>query len=124
MASLLHQLTKSDLREPSGPEGIPAIIRASKLPDPHVLEALLKLESPEISLSSFLEAETACYYTSALHAAIKARLPANVSLLLCHGADPNGLPLEGFSYHSVGFLPFRHPRWSARINCKIKKSLK
>lgn len=108
----MYQLTKSDLREPSGPEGLPAIIRASKLPDPRVLEALLKLESPEISPSAFLEAETAGYYTSALHAAIKARLPANVSMLLSHGADPNGLPFECFSYHSVRFLRFRHPRWS------------
>lgn len=109
----MYELTKSDLREPSGPEGLPAIIRASKLPDPRVLEALLKLDTPGICPSSFLEAETAGYYTSALHAAIKARLPANVSLLLSHGADPNGLPLECFSYHSVGFLRFRHPRWSA-----------
>ncbi|MCJ1344737.1 hypothetical protein MMC31_002940 [Peltigera leucophlebia] len=111
----MYKLTKSDLCEPSGPEGLPAIIRASKLPDRRVLEALLKLDSPQICPSSFLEAATAGYCTSALHAAIKARLPANVSLLLSHGADPNGLPPECFSDQSVRFLRFRHPRWSAGI---------
>lgn len=111
----MYELTESDIREPSGPEGLPAIIRASKLPDPRVLEALLKLESPEKSPSSFLDAETAGYYTSALLAAIKARSPANVSMLLSHGADPNGLPLKCFSSRSVGFLRFRHLRWSARM---------
>ena len=111
----MYQLTEADTREPSGPEGVPAIIRASKLPDSRRLEALLALNSTEKSPSSFLEAETAGYYNSALLAAIKARLPANVSLLLSHGADPNGLPLECFARHSVGFLRFRHPRWSASI---------
>lgn len=108
----MYQLTEADTREPSGPEGVPAIIRASKLPDSRRLEALLELKATEKSPSSFLEAGTAGYYTSALLAAIKARLPANVSLLLTHGADPNGLPSECFGRHSVGFLRFRHPRWS------------
>ena len=111
----MYQLTEADTSEPSGPEGVPAIIRASKLPDSRRLEALLKLKSTEKSPSAFLEAETAGYYTSALLAAVKARLPANVSLLLSHGADPNGLPLECFARHSVGFLRFRHPRWSASM---------
>ena len=111
----MYQLTEADTREPSGPEGVPAIIRASKLPDPRCLETLLNLKSKEKSPSSFLEAETAGYYDSALLAAIKARLPANVSLLLSHGADPNGLPLECFARQSVGFLRFRHLNWSASM---------
>lgn len=114
----MYELNESDIREPSGPEGIPAIIRACMLLDPRVLEALLKLASPEKSPSSFLDAETAGYYISALHAAIKARTPANVSLLLSRGADPNGLPLECFSNHNVGFLRFRRPRWSMLRNTR------
>lgn len=111
----MYKLTEADLREPSGPEGVPAIIRASRLPDSRRLEALLELKSPEKSPSSFIETETAGHYASALLAAIHARLPANVSLLLSRGADPNGLPLECFARHSVGFLRFRHPRWTAGL---------
>lgn len=38
----------------------------------------------------FLGVETASYYTSALHNAIKGKSPSNVSLFLSHGADPYG----------------------------------
>ena len=111
--SIMYQPTESDLHEPSGPENPTAIIRASKLPDSRVLKALLELDLPEKSPDSFLEAATAGSYTSALLTAVRAKLYDNVSLLLSHGADPNGLPLEIFSYQSVGFLRFRHPKWSA-----------
>ncbi len=73
---------------------------------------LLKLESPKICPSSFLQIETVGYYTSALYATIKAKLLTNISLLLFHGADPNELPLKCFSYHSVCFFCFRYPQWS------------
>lgn len=109
----MYHLTESDLREFSGPEGRPAIIRASKSPHARILEALLKLNDPEKSASRFLEAETAGYYTSALHEAIKAKRSANVSLLLAHGADPNGLPLDCFSRCSVGLHRLRNLRWSS-----------
>lgn len=65
-------LTESHLREPSGPEGLPAIIRAAK--SPNSFEALLKLNHPEKSASYFLKAESAGYYTCSLHEAIKATI--------------------------------------------------
>lgn len=64
-------LIESDLRESSGPEDLPAIIRAAKSPNS---EALLKLNDAEKFASYFLTAESAGYYTCALYEAIKATI--------------------------------------------------
>lgn len=50
-------------------------------------------------------------YNSPLVAAIKARLPRNVAILLEAGADPNGILLQDLDEYSVRFIRGRNPEY-------------
>ena len=119
----MYELTEFNLRKPSSPERVSAIIRVSKLPDSCILETLfmLKLKSSEKTPSAFLNAETSGYFTSALHVAIKAKSPVNVSLpyyyLMTHGANPDRIPRMLFQVQRSFFSFSPSPMVKSRIFC-------
>src|SRR6266508_5521395 len=85
-------------------EDDPASIRAARNPNPLVLISVLKEgtrlnehhETFELfqinrnySANTYVSGALYCLYNSPLIAAIEARLPQNVAILLAAGADPN-----------------------------------
>ncbi|KAI9775111.1 MAG: hypothetical protein M1839_001422 [Geoglossum umbratile] len=101
-----HYLTADDLIDTKSEAYPPPVIRAASNPNSAVLEAILSLDNVKYDPSVWWAG------TTALREALRARLPANVAVLLAHSADPDGCSRRALSDYSARFLRFR-PHLSA-----------
>ena len=114
-------------------EDDPASIRAARNPNPLVLISVLKegmrlkehretfdlsLINQNYSANTYVSGALHCLYNSPLVAAIEARLPQNVAILLAAGADPNGIQLQDLDKYSVRFIRGRNPAYNKRNFCQ------
>ncbi|KAF7507848.1 hypothetical protein GJ744_010012 [Endocarpon pusillum] len=103
-----YALTDSDLEElPVEQLNYHPLLRAAVNPNSRVLSALLSLADAKFDASTYIPPNATFSYDSALLAAVRAGLKTNVEILLAHGADPNGLPIEALSHWGGRFLRFR-----------------
>ena len=114
----------------------PPSIRAARNPNPQVLisvlnegKRLINALGPDrpyhklfninyfYSANTYVSGAIHCIYNSPLVAAIEARLPENVAILLADGADPNGILLQDLDEYSVRFIWGRNPKYNTYNFC-------
>lgn len=93
------------------------VLRAAEMPDIRILRGLLRHGFPPIN---YMVGPLHGPWRSALTNAIQARLPEHASLLLEHGANPNGYPDACFLIASSRFIRGRDATQTLTAGCALR----